>query len=102
MASLGVGATTRAAAAAAGTNQPPTNPPVGQTNVTVSVMDTFVPVILEPSSDAIESKFPHKTLTRVEGEPTYQDFHLLRKECFCNALSSKSPFGGGNYRHKGA
>lgn len=73
-----------------------------QTNVTVSVMDTFVPVILEPSSDAIEAKFPHKTLTKIEGEPTYDDFLLLREESFRNALSSKSPFGGGNHGHKGA
>ena len=40
-------------------------------------MDTFVPVILEPSSDAIETKFPHKTLTKIEGQPTYADFHII-------------------------
>ena len=104
---------TRTAAAAARTAQtqnpavlaaikPPTNPPAAQTNVTVSVMDTFVPVILEPSSDAIETKFPHKTLTKIEGQPTYADFHIIREESFRNALSSKSPFGGGNHGHKGA
>ena len=83
-------------------NQPPANPPLAQTNVTVSVMDTFVPIIPEPSADAIEAKFPHKTLTKIEGQPTYADFHLLREEIFRNALSSKSPFGGGKHGHKGA
>ena len=96
-----VGAAARAATAGNATN-PPTNPPAAHTNVTVSVMDTFVPVIVEPSADAIEAKFPHKTLTKIEGEPTYNDFHLLREESFRNALSSKSPFGGGNHGHKGA
>jgi hypothetical protein len=110
----GVGAAARAtnanagagaAARAANANQPAApqaNPPAAQTNVTVSVMDTFVPVILEPSADAIEAKFPHKTLTKIEGELTYDDFLLLREESFRNALSSKSPFGGGNHGHKGA
>ena len=65
-------------------------------------MDIFVPVIIEPSSDAIKSKFPHKTLTQIEGEPTYEDFHLLREESFPNTLSSKSLFGGGDHGHKGA
>ena len=96
-----------AAAAAAGTGgQPPANPtqnpPAGQTNVTVSVMDSFVPEIPEPSTDAIEAKFPHKTLTKIEGLPNYADFHLLREELYRNALSSKSPFGGGNHGHIGA
>ena len=77
------------------------NPPV-QTNVTVSVMDSFVPTIPEPSTDAIEAKFPHKTLTKIEGQPTYSDFILLREELYRNALSSKSPFGGGNHGHLGA
>ena len=100
-----VGAAARAATAgnaAPPAANPPTNPPAAHTNVTVSVMDTFVPVIVEPSADAIEAKFPHKTLTKIEGEPTYNDFHLLREESFRNALSSKSPFGGGNHGHKGA
>ena len=90
-----VGAAARAATA--GNAAPP-----AATNFTVSVMDTYVPVIVEPSADAIEAKFPHKTLTKIEGEPTYNDFHLLREESFRNALSSKSPFGGGNHGHKGA
>jgi hypothetical protein len=65
-------------------------------------MDTFLPIIPEPSADAIEANFPHKTLTKIEGQPTYADFHLIREEIFRNALSSKSPFGGGKHGHKGA
>ena len=97
-------AATRANPAPPAANQPPAqaNPSAAQTNVTVSVMDTFVPIIPEPSADAIEAKFPHKTLTKIEGQPTYADFHLIREEIFRNALSSKSPFGGGKHGHKGA
>ena len=73
-----------------------------QTNVTVSVMDSFVPTIPEASTDAIEAKFPHKTLTKIEGQPTYADFFRLREELYRNALSSKSLFGGGNHGHLGA
>ena len=62
-------------------------------------MDSFVPTIPEPATDAIEAKFPHKTLTKVEGQPTYVDFFLLCEELYRNALSSKSPFGGGNHGH---
>ena len=104
-----VGAATRAtnkatppAANPPAANPPQANPPAVHTNVTVLVMDTFPPTILEPSSDAIEASFPHKTLTKIEGEPTYEEFDLLREESFRNALSSKSPFGGGNHGHKGA
>ena len=67
-----------------------------------SVMDSFVPTIPEPSTDAIEAKFPHKTLTKIEGQPTYSDFFTLREELYRNALSSKSPFSGGNHGHLGA
>ena len=63
---------------AAATGQPQ-KPTPAQTSVTVSVMDSFVPTILEPSTDAIEAKFPHKTLTKIEGQPTYADFFLLRE-----------------------
>ena len=65
-------------------------------------MDSFVPTIPEPSTDAIEAKFPHNILTKIEGSPTYAYFHLMRKELYRNALSSKSPFGGGNHGHIGA
>ena len=98
------GAQAAAAAAAAAANVVTAQPaPVQtQTNVTVSVMDSYVPTIPEPSSDTIEAKFPHKTLTKIEGQPTYADFHQLREELYRNALSSKSPFGGGNHGHMGA
>ena len=75
------------------------NPPAPQTYVTVSVMDSFVPTISEPATDAIEAKFPHKTLTKVEGQPTYVHVFLLREELYCNALSSKCLFKGGKHGH---
>ena len=92
----------QAAAAAANVAAVQPAPAQAQTNVTVSVMDSYVPTIPEPSSDTIEAKFPHKTLTKIEGQPTYADFHQLREELYRNALSSKSPFGGGNHGHMGA
>ena len=65
-------------------------------------MDSFVPTIPEPSTDAIEAKLPHKTLTKIEGQPIYADLFLLREELYRNALSSKFPFGGRNHGHLGA
>ena len=65
---------------AAATGQERTNPTTTQTNVTVSVMDSFVPTIPEPSTETIEANFPHKTLTKIEGQPTYTDFYLLQEE----------------------
>eukprot|EP00957_Ditylum_brightwellii_P030822 2334973-Ditylum_brightwellii.AAC.1 len=65
-------------------------------------MDLFVPTIPEPSTETIEAKFPHRTLTKIKGQPTYADFYLLREEIYRNTLSSKSPFGGGSHGHVGA
>ena len=92
-------ATSQAAAAGQARRRDQNN---NQTNVTVSVMDSFVPTIPEASTDAIESKFPHKHLTKIEGQPSYTEFFRLREELYRNALSSKSPFGGGKHGHLGA
>ena len=54
------------------------NPPATQTNVTVLVMDSFVPTIPDPATNAIEAKFLHKTLTKVEGQPTYNSHYKRR------------------------
>jgi len=71
------------AAAAPGINVP---------NVTISVMDSFIPTILEVSADDIDTKFPHKVLTKIEGQPTCAGFFKLLEEIYQNALTSKSPF----------
>ena len=70
-------------------------------NVTISVMDSFIPTILEVSADDIDTKFPHKVLTKIEGQPTYAGFFKLREEIYQNTLTSKSPFGGATYGHLG-
>ena len=81
-----------AAPPAPGTNAP---------NVTIFVMDSFIPTILEVSSDDIKAKCPHKVLTKIEGQPTYAGFFKLREEIYQHALTSKSPFGGATYGHLG-
>ena len=71
------------------------------TNTTISAMDSFIPTIPEVSADDIEAKFPHKVLTKIEGQPTYAGFFKLREEVYQNALTSKSPFGGATFGHLG-
>ena len=71
------------------------------TNTTISAMDSFIPTIPEVSADDIEAKFPHKVLTKIEGQPTYAGFFKLREEVYQNALTSKSPFRGATYGHLG-
>ena len=70
-------------------------------NVTISVMDSFIPTIPEVSMDDIEGKFPHKVLTKIEGQPTYAGFFKLREEIYQNALTSKLLVGGATYGHLG-
>ena len=66
-AAAAAGGQQRQATAATGAAAAPAATPSGQTNVTVSVMDSFVPTIPEASADAIEAEFPHKTLSKIEG-----------------------------------
>ena len=77
----------------------------GATNQTtqrrLSAMDTYVPIVDDVQADEVAAEFPHTTLTKVEGEPTYEDFYVFREELRRNALSVWSPFGGGDCGHLG-
>ena len=45
--------------------------------------------------------FPHATLTKVTGNPTFRDITDIRSEVLANARSVPSPFGGGAHGHMG-
>ena len=67
----------------------------------VSLMDRYVPVILEIKPDDVKLRFPYQQLTKVEGKPEYEQMCVVREEIYCNTLSIKSRFVGGKRRHKG-
>ena len=94
-------ATSTAAAARAVRGDTAPAPALAST-VTVSVMDSFVSAIPDMSADNVEAKFPHKTLHKIEGQPTYAGLFQLLEEVYQNALTSKSQFGGGDRKHLGA
>ena len=45
--------------------------------------------------------FPHATLTKVNGNPTFRDITDIRSEVLANARSVPSPYGGGAHGHMG-
>ena len=90
--------------------QPSANSNVGQNvpaqarapapaNVTVSVMDTFIPTIPEANPDNIDRRFKYSTLTKIEGEPDYEQVHIMQEKIFCNSIAIRSIFGGGKHGH---
>ena len=70
-------------------------PPTIQ-QVHVSVMDTLIPQVPEVSAEDIAARFKTTTLTKIEGEPTYNEMDDIRDELYRNAMAIKSPFRGGN------
>ena len=47
--------------------------------------------------DYVTTYFPHKTLTLVRGEPTFNDFKRIKTELRANASSMESDLGGGDH-----
>ena len=45
--------------------------------------------------------FPHATLTKVTGNPSFRDITDIRSEVLANARSVPSPYGGGALGHMG-
>ena len=88
----GIGA---AAAAAAAPVIPAAVPPVIQ-QVTVSMMDTFIPTIPEVSAEALAARFKTSSLTQIDGPPTHSDMYDS-DEIYRNCLAVKSIFGGGKH-----
>ena len=69
--------------------------------VHVSVMDTLIPQVPEVSAEDITARFKTTTLTKIEGEQTYNEMDDIRDELYRNAMAIKSPFGGGKHGHLG-
>lgn len=53
------------------------------------------------SEDAIQAKFPWKSLAPIVGEPDYISLHKLRAQAYSNASAIPSRLGGGNNGHLG-
>lgn len=66
-----------------------------QVTVSGAGLDTYIPTIPEVRESDITTKFKVKTLTPIEGRPTYEKVELMEKELGRNALAIRVPFGGG-------
>lgn len=53
------------------------------------------------STDDIIAKFPHNTLPRIEGEPTYESINEMSQYIYVNAATLPISLGGGQHRHIG-
>jgi hypothetical protein len=51
--------------------------------------------------DELISGFPHSSLPRVTGEPTFEDLKVIRRLLNTNAMSVLSYIGGGRHGHLG-
>ena len=69
------------------------------TNVTVSVMDMFIPAIPDAKPDDTERRFKYSTLTKMEGKPDYEQMCVVRKEIFRNSIAIRLIFVGGKHGH---
>ena len=69
--------------------------------VQVSLMNTYVPSIPEINPDDVKLRFPYQQLTKLEGEPEYEQMCVVQEEIYHTALSIKSSFGRGKRGHKG-
>ena len=53
------------------------------------------------SVDDIVSKFPIKTLPRIDGEPTYESINNIMKILYANEATLPTTMGGGTHGHIG-
>ena len=56
---------------------------------------------VQPTLQTIMELFPHPTLTRVHGMPTYQDIAILKMQLSANAVTASSTLGNGELGHLG-
>ena len=68
--------------------------------VKVYLMDTYAPSIPKINPNDVKLRFPYQQLTKIEGEPDYEQICVVREEIYRNALSIKSSFGRGKCAHK--
>ena len=67
----------------------------------ISAIDSFVPTIPRVNEDDLTTQMPHSRLTKLEDEPTYEQFYIVREELYRNALAIESTLGGGDSGHLG-
>ena len=67
-----------------------------------TVLNTFIPTIPDTNPKGIERRFKYSSLTKIEGEPEYEQMCLVREELCRNAIAIKSSFGGGKHGHLGS
>ena len=53
------------------------------------------------SMDNILERMPHKVLTRIQGEPTFETLEQFQRELRANAKAIHSTLGGGANGHLG-
>jgi hypothetical protein len=51
--------------------------------------------------DELIAGFPHSSLPKVTGEPTFEDLNVIRRLLNTNAMSASSYVGGGRHGHLG-
>jgi hypothetical protein len=51
--------------------------------------------------DELIAGFPHSSLPKVTGEPTFEDLKVIRRLLNTNAMSVSSYVGGGHHGHLG-
>ena len=61
--------------------------------VSVSALDTLIPVIPAANEASIKAKFKHQKLTKVSGKPTHTTMAVANTELARNAITSKTSFG---------
>ena len=77
-------------------NQENIHPNINHITVVGAGLDTYIPTIPEVRESDIKTKFPHQTLTVIDGRPSYEKMLNCERELGINALAVEVPFGGGN------
>ena len=77
-------------------NQENIPPNINHITVVGAGLDTFIPTIPEVRESDVKAKFPHQTLTVIDGKPSYEKMLNCERELGINALAVEVPFGGGN------
>jgi hypothetical protein len=54
-----------------------------------------------PTPDKLIGGFPHSSLPKVTGEPTFEDLKVIQRLLNTNAMSVSSYVGGGRHGHLG-
>jgi hypothetical protein len=57
--------------------------------------------MMAPTPDELIAGFPHSSLPKLKGEPTFEDLKVIRRLLNTNAMSVSSYVGGGRHGHLG-